>query len=311
MIDFPADPTVGQTFSAGGKTWQWDGVAWSAIAPPLSIDVQEFTTPGTSTWVKPAGASFVRLIMSGGGEGGGSGDRNATTEIRNGGLGGRAAMIVDVTFRASDLSETASVFVGAGGPGGPAVDEDDTEGSFYGSPGQSSRFNDDLLVGGEILADGGGGSLNHFVDDYATNLFYGYKPYYLPSYYVSTTQTRFWQNGTGGSAAAVNADETPDVVSGSNGAPVETRILDDRLAFGGSEGNGTTPNGGNGTSGVWSDIIFGAGGGSGAYRTGMPGGNGGNGAPGAGGGGGAASDNGYASGAGGNGGNGWVKVIAW
>src|SRR4249919_3258248 len=31
MLDFPASPTVGQTFSAAGVTWTWDGVKWTAM----------------------------------------------------------------------------------------------------------------------------------------------------------------------------------------------------------------------------------------------------------------------------------------
>jgi hypothetical protein len=30
MIDFPANPTVGQQFTAAGVTWVWDGVKWAA-----------------------------------------------------------------------------------------------------------------------------------------------------------------------------------------------------------------------------------------------------------------------------------------
>ena len=29
MIDFPASPTVGQIFTAGGATWTWDGSKWT------------------------------------------------------------------------------------------------------------------------------------------------------------------------------------------------------------------------------------------------------------------------------------------
>ena len=27
-FNFPDSPTVGDSYTAGGKTWQWDGVAW-------------------------------------------------------------------------------------------------------------------------------------------------------------------------------------------------------------------------------------------------------------------------------------------
>ena len=29
MLDFPASPTVGQQFTAGGVTWTWDGAKWT------------------------------------------------------------------------------------------------------------------------------------------------------------------------------------------------------------------------------------------------------------------------------------------
>ena len=29
MIDFPASPTVGQTFTAAGVTWTYDGAKWT------------------------------------------------------------------------------------------------------------------------------------------------------------------------------------------------------------------------------------------------------------------------------------------
>jgi hypothetical protein len=30
-LDFPSSPTVGQTYTANGKTWQWDGVSWNSF----------------------------------------------------------------------------------------------------------------------------------------------------------------------------------------------------------------------------------------------------------------------------------------
>lgn len=32
MIDFPDSPTLNQVFTAGAKTWQWDGTKWAGIA---------------------------------------------------------------------------------------------------------------------------------------------------------------------------------------------------------------------------------------------------------------------------------------
>jgi hypothetical protein len=29
-IDFPNSPTTGDTYTAGGRTWQWDGTVWAA-----------------------------------------------------------------------------------------------------------------------------------------------------------------------------------------------------------------------------------------------------------------------------------------
>ena len=36
-IDFPNSPTVGQIFTSGGATWEWDGAKWTA-APTGSTD---------------------------------------------------------------------------------------------------------------------------------------------------------------------------------------------------------------------------------------------------------------------------------
>ena len=30
MIDFPASPNIGDTFTSGGLSWQWDGAKWAA-----------------------------------------------------------------------------------------------------------------------------------------------------------------------------------------------------------------------------------------------------------------------------------------
>ena len=34
-IDFPNTPTVGQQFTSGNTTWEWDGVTWNVIRTPV------------------------------------------------------------------------------------------------------------------------------------------------------------------------------------------------------------------------------------------------------------------------------------
>jgi hypothetical protein len=31
-LSFPASPTVGQTYTANGRTWSWTGYAWELVA---------------------------------------------------------------------------------------------------------------------------------------------------------------------------------------------------------------------------------------------------------------------------------------
>ena len=37
MIDFPASPTVGQTFTSGGVVWLWDGVKWTSTGAATGL----------------------------------------------------------------------------------------------------------------------------------------------------------------------------------------------------------------------------------------------------------------------------------
>lgn len=41
-LDFPTSPTVGQTYTSGTKTWQWDGSAW------VSVNSAATTNPTTT-----------------------------------------------------------------------------------------------------------------------------------------------------------------------------------------------------------------------------------------------------------------------
>lgn len=42
-IDFPNSPTVGQSFTASGRTWIWDGATWNAAPVNFEIEVADIT----------------------------------------------------------------------------------------------------------------------------------------------------------------------------------------------------------------------------------------------------------------------------
>jgi len=51
-LDFPTSPTIGQTYSSGTKTWQWDGSAWvgqTGFGPQGTQGIQGFTGPQGTT----------------------------------------------------------------------------------------------------------------------------------------------------------------------------------------------------------------------------------------------------------------------
>jgi hypothetical protein len=75
-IDFPNSPTVSQSFTAGGSTWIWDGIAWTlqrittgAQGPQGEVGPQGPTGPvgpqGTSINVKASVATVAALPSTG------------------------------------------------------------------------------------------------------------------------------------------------------------------------------------------------------------------------------------------------------
>ena len=75
-IDFPNSPTLNQSFTAGGSTWIWDGIAWTlqrittgAQGPQGEVGPQGPTGPqgpqGTSINVKASVATFALLPSTG------------------------------------------------------------------------------------------------------------------------------------------------------------------------------------------------------------------------------------------------------
>ena len=131
--------TGGDPSAATAGTSHWDGVEFLAIAAPE----HEFsiTTPGTHTWVCPAGVRFVLVEVWGAGGGGGGGQSGGGNGGGGGAAGAFARKYVPVT-----PSTTYTLVVGAKGAGGTF--------SVDGASGQQSHFNSAVIGGG------GGGGVN-------------------------------------------------------------------------------------------------------------------------------------------------------
>jgi hypothetical protein len=102
-----------------------------------ALNVQTFSTPGTYTWTKPAGAVWVDITAISAGAGGGSGRRG--TNPSGGGGGGAGGGRTDRGLPASVLAATETVVLGDGGLGGVAITVDSTNGN-NGSPGNDSTM---------------------------------------------------------------------------------------------------------------------------------------------------------------------------
>jgi len=101
-------------------------------------DVQTFTSNGT--WTKPNGAKMVYVLCIGAGGSGGAGRNGVGTGSNGwGGSGGGGGAITFKWFAASDLPNTVSIVVGAGGT---AVASSSTNGN----PGGNSSFGAVVVV---------------------------------------------------------------------------------------------------------------------------------------------------------------------
>jgi hypothetical protein len=269
-----------------------------------SVDVQEFTTPGTSTWTKPSSVNFVKVILVGGGGGGGAGAMQLTSSGRSGGSGGSGSPTTIYTFFASDLPSSVSVVVGSGGAGG--VHNPNGFGSS-GTAGTESTFGSFLIALGGNGGSGGGTSARSVAP--AVTVFGGDSVNGQGSGAGLTTtggtsaSTGATPGGGGGGGAGANNTTSSAGGASTLSGPISFISNNGVLGQAGSDGTSNI---------IIGDRLTGLGGSGGGYLSGAVGRNGGNGGyPGCGGGGGSASDNGFAAGAGGAGGNGWARIISW
>lgn len=292
-------------------------------ARAATADVQEFKTPGTSTWTKPAGAKIVHIVMHGGGGGGGSGRRRGTSETSNaqGGGGGVSGARVELWLVASSLGATETVVVGAGGAGGAARTTNATSGAD-GTSGGASSFKSWTAEGGGYgfwgnIGTGASislGARSVAVAAYGSTLMSGDGggASGAASNGAAGSRGGLSGGGAGGGAPIINTSPSTGYSGGAGGRGGSIAVTDFGLTGGG--GSAGSAGGGNGSSGASADDPYfgGSGGGGGGNGTAQAAGAGGAGGyPGGGGGGGGASNAGFNSGAGGAGADGYVRVTTY
>lgn len=273
----------GQVLTADST--QSTGIKWAAGKP--ATDVQIFNSSGT--WTKPTDAISVLVQAWGAGGGGGGGTRAASGGGGiTGATGGGGGMYVEYTFRASDLSSTETVTIGAGGTAGTGAAGNTATG---GGSGGNTTF------GSLLTAVGGSGGLEG-TDGGPTAVsgVSGGSPYgSISGLYGGADQNGLYSAGSGSNGAGF--------VTGANGLA---------SYFGGGGGGGA----GSSTAGTGGNSVLGGdGGNAGAYvSSGANGGTGSNGSQ-PGGGGGAGGSSGatttYIGGNGGTGGAGRVIVTTF
>ncbi len=116
----------------------------SASLPGGSSQALVFSTPGTYTWIAPAGVSLVRVTLVAGGGGGGPG---GATNGGGGGGGGGTILGYPVPVTAG---QSYTVTVGSGGTGGAV--------GAAGGNGGPSLFYGGLIVNGQLAVSGGVGA---------------------------------------------------------------------------------------------------------------------------------------------------------
>lgn len=126
-----------------------EGEGWTVTGNSRPTNIQIFSASGT--WNKPT--SFTPAVVMarvwGAGGGGGGGSSLATATVTKGGGGGGGGCFVERIFRASDLGDTVSVTIGAGGSAGT--------GATAGGSGGDGGVGGNTTFGALLTGYGGGG----------------------------------------------------------------------------------------------------------------------------------------------------------
>jgi len=315
-IKFP-DGTTQTTAATGGG-----GIS--------SADIQEFTSTGSSTWTKPAGAKMVYVLAFSGGGGGAGGAKasSGSTSYNRGGSGGTAGSRVEGWFPASLFGSTETVVVGAGGSGGAGA-------TTIGAPGSSGGTADPSSFGTLIYAEnpsatsgatstassgtgqGAGGNVIGpcYIAGAGTTIFNAGLGGTNTSNQVPSAANRGGLNGGGGGGGGgtnnTNNGGFAGATGGLGGAAISSSNTSTSTTGGGGSGGAVNTNGTNGATAT-SYFVGGSGGGGGGCGTTANAGVGGSGGyPAGGGGGGGGAISSYNAGDGGAGGNGYVRVVTF
>jgi hypothetical protein len=263
---------------------------------PQGANYQEFYGGGTvRDWVKPRGASMVRMLLIGAGGGG------ATSNAVGGGGGGSGA-VTQWIGPAIFIPDVLRVSIGAGGAGGPVGNNDGQNGTATSVVYQAKDGTGYTLLTANAGL-GGVGTGGGTAATASTNNFFGAAGIFKSiagqlgrgvDLSITASTTTFLSGGAGGGSATTGAGGN---VACNYGYPTIS--------------GGTGSNGKNGGDGffITQPIMLGVGGAGGGGGNGVVGGAGGNGGIGCGGGGGATGN--PTPGKGGRGGDGAVFIWSW
>ena len=222
------------TLSAASGCAYLNGALQSGTAGALpQLDI--FTTAGSYTWTKLAGAAIVDITLIGAGGGGGAGGVFASATAGSGGAGGGAGAVVRMTVPAALLGATVTgnvAAIGAGGAGRTVTATGNNGGSAsgittfpplnaYGGNGGNGG------VAGAASTGGGGGGPN------------GVNGTGLTGSQASVTALGAGPGGGAGSSGAVGFAGRDGILGGAGGGTAGTGVSTS-AAFGGVAG-GTVP----------------------------------------------------------------------